>query len=497
MVTSRRPTTSVLPLASALAVLIAITSGAEARQESGATRTAARATGAAERVQPARPAEQPVLAVISIGTQRISVYGPDGLITRAPVSTGQAGHPTPTGVFSVIQKNRWHRSNIYSGAPMPYMQRLTWSGIAMHEGNLPGYPASHGCIRLPGAFARELFSTTKMGMRVIVTFSDATPAPFTHASLPQPLLVAASAEAQRIASAGGAVVVPAALLSAPERLLNPIERGRLAKLEAQDAVQRAAKAVEEALSAAAFAAAAANRATQTVEDAAAAVADAETQLRTAIAAKLSATGDAQAAAAERVQDAEDHLAEALRIQAEAKREADAAFPASFDAVKAVRAAEAAHEAAQAALKDANRRTEHVSVLVSRKERRVFVRQGFTPVFDEPIEIRDPEQPLGTHLLLAAEAKEDGRGLEWLATTVPDSSLGLDDRSSRKGRAEDVRPHVQAGTLTAAAALERIEWPQETRRLIAERLWAGGSIVISDHGLGTETGLGTDFIVQTR
>ena len=496
MVTPRHPPASVLPLVSSLAVLIAIAGGAEARQEGAIARPASRA-GVGERAQPARPTEQPVLAVISIGSQRISVYGPDGLVTRAPVSTGQAGHPTPTGVFSVIQKNRWHRSNIYSGAPMPYMQRLTWSGIAMHEGHLPGYPASHGCIRLPGAFARELFSTTKMGMRVIVTFSDATPAPFTHAGLPQPLMVAASAEAQRIASAGGAVVVPAALLSAPERLLNPIERGRLAKLEAQDAVQRAAKAVEEALSAAAFAAAAANRATQAVEDAAAAVADADAQLKAAIAAKLSATGAAQAEAAERVQDAEDHLAEALRIQAEARREAGIAFPASFEAVKAVRAAEAAHEAAQAALKDANRRTEHVSILVSRKERRVFVRQGFAPVFDEPIEIRDPEQPLGTHLLLATQARDDSRGLEWLATTVPDSSLGLEDRSSRKGRGEDARPQVAVGPLTAAAALERIEWPRETRRLISERLWSGGSIVISDQGLGNETGLGTDFIVQTR
>lgn len=496
MVTLRHPTARSLPATAAFAAVLAIGGAAEARQERVAARPTLK-TGTADRAQPARPAEQPVMAVISIGDQRISVYGADGLIKRAPVSTGKPGHPTPTGVFSVIQKNRWHRSNIYSGAPMPFMQRLTWSGIAIHEGSLPGYPASHGCVRLPGGFARELFSTTKMGMRVIVTFSDATPEPFSHQGLPEPLLVPASTEAQRIASAGGAVVMPAALLSSPERLLNPIERGRLAKLEAQDAVQRAAKAVEEALSAAAFKAAAANRNSQAVEDATGAVADAEAQLRTAIAAKLAASGDAQAAAAERVQDAEDHLAEALRVQAEATREADAALPASFEAVKAVRAAEAAHEAAQAALKDASRRTEHVSVLVSRKERRVFVRQGFTPVFDEPIEIRDPDLPLGTHLLLAAQTRDEGRGLEWLSTTVPDSSLGLDDRSSRKTRGEVARPAVPTGTLTAAAALERIEWPAQTRRLIAERLWAGGSIVISDHGLGNETGLGTDFIVQTR
>ena len=88
------------------------------------------------------------LIVVSIPKQRISVYGAGGFTAQSAVSTGTAGFPTPTGVFSVIQKNRYHRSNIYSGAPMPFMQRITWSGVAMHAGVLPGYPASHGCIRL-------------------------------------------------------------------------------------------------------------------------------------------------------------------------------------------------------------------------------------------------------------------------------------------------------------------------------------------------------------
>ena len=91
----------------------------------------------------------PLIINVSIAQQKVRIYDANGLFAEAPVSTGMAGHPTPMGVFSVIQKDRYHHSNIYSGAPMPYMQRITWGGVAMHEGVLPGYPASHGCIRMP------------------------------------------------------------------------------------------------------------------------------------------------------------------------------------------------------------------------------------------------------------------------------------------------------------------------------------------------------------
>jgi hypothetical protein len=117
----------------------------------------------------------PFQIIISIGDQRLSLYGSDGLIARAPVSTGMRGHATPLGVFSVIEKQKWHRSNIYSAAPMPYMQRITWSGVALHAGALPGYPASHGCIRLSNAFATRLWHLTKVGTRVIITHREVAP----------------------------------------------------------------------------------------------------------------------------------------------------------------------------------------------------------------------------------------------------------------------------------------------------------------------------------
>lgn len=107
--------------------------------------------------------------VVSIPQQLIYVYRGGTLIGVSTVSTGKRGKETPTGDFTILQKNKHHRSNIYSNAPMPFMQRLTWDGIALHAGALPGYPASHGCIRLPMAFARQLFVMTAMGGQVSVT----------------------------------------------------------------------------------------------------------------------------------------------------------------------------------------------------------------------------------------------------------------------------------------------------------------------------------------
>jgi len=105
---------------------------------------------------------------ISIAQQRLYLYRDGQLVAMSTASTGKRGHSTPLGDFTILQKRQWHRSNIYSNAPMPYMQRLTWTGIALHAGHLPGYPASHGCIRLPLAFAKQLFAITTVGVPVTV-----------------------------------------------------------------------------------------------------------------------------------------------------------------------------------------------------------------------------------------------------------------------------------------------------------------------------------------
>ena len=145
----------------------------------------------------------PLIIAISIETQSLKIYDGNGFFAETPISTGMRGHATPMGVFSIIQKHKFHRSNIYSGAPMPYMQRITWSGVAMHAGVLPGYPASHGCIRMPMSFAVKMWGWTKMGARVVVTPGEMTPVGFSHPLLPvQKTTPVASAGPRREMSSG-------------------------------------------------------------------------------------------------------------------------------------------------------------------------------------------------------------------------------------------------------------------------------------------------------
>lgn len=117
-----------------------------------------------------------VRVVVAIRQQQALIYRGDRLVGVTTVSTGARGYETPLGEFTILEKKAFHRSNLYSNAPMPHMQRLTWGGIALHAGQLPGYPASHGCIRLPKEFARQLFDLTAMGGTVIVV-DDVADAP--------------------------------------------------------------------------------------------------------------------------------------------------------------------------------------------------------------------------------------------------------------------------------------------------------------------------------
>ena len=136
----------------------------------------ARSHRGGERHAQSSAAGTPRLAVIALAQQRISIYGNSGKILEAPVSTGAAGRETPAGIYSILQKEEEHRSNLYDDASMPYMERLTWTGIAMHAGALPGYAASHGCTRLPYGFAQQLYELTGLGMRVVIVREDIAPA---------------------------------------------------------------------------------------------------------------------------------------------------------------------------------------------------------------------------------------------------------------------------------------------------------------------------------
>src|SRR6201981_1444845 len=177
----------------AMAALAALTSDAAARQARPAPATEATAL---------RGAGEPIMAIVSIKTQQVTFYDAEGWIRRAPVSTGTTGRETPAGIFAVIEKDKDHHSSLYDDAWMPNMQRITWNGIALHGGPLPGHAASHGCVRMPYDFAETLFDKTRIGMRVIISPNDAVPVEFSHPALFVPnaeAVAAAPARAETLA----------------------------------------------------------------------------------------------------------------------------------------------------------------------------------------------------------------------------------------------------------------------------------------------------------
>jgi len=473
--------------------------------------------------------ERPLFAVISVADQRISIYDVHGLVDRSAISTGMLGHPTPKGVFTIIGRELYHRSNIYSAAPMPFMQRITWSGIAMHLGVVPGHPASHGCIRLPAGFAAKLWGLTKIGERVVISPQEVTPIEFTHPLLPAPKM---RVEAEAYQAAPDAPQAPLAAAQPP--LINPHQYAEQLRAKAVAETAAAVKTVKETSAAvrvgqqeAARAAAELKAAEAKAETAAkayqAAVAAASAkQQESILVAELKATdgnvfGRSEAGRLskvdERVAAATDAAAIAkLNVEAaladaaakfEAAKTASAAKAADLaDAVRRLNDATAASDAAANAEKEALRRTSPLSVLVSKKDQRIYVRQGLAPVFDAPASVRDPETPLGSHLYIATAVEGDGTSLKWSVVSIP--TRFAEERGERKRKTALVEeqvgalPKLHGSPSSAADALERIEIAQDVRDRIAERLWTGGSLIISDQPLSGETGaVGTDLTVKVR
>lgn len=159
----------------------------------------------------------PVSFVVSLLAQRGYLYRGGQLLAETTVSTGAPGYDTPTGEFTILQKREFHRSNLYDDAPMPHMQRLTWDGIALHAGKVPGYPASHGCVRLPAKFAKQLFALTEMGGKVTIVYDLAEAAEPYQAATPQ----FAAADGEGAETGLGAVddpnIRPASWVTGPAR----------------------------------------------------------------------------------------------------------------------------------------------------------------------------------------------------------------------------------------------------------------------------------------
>jgi hypothetical protein len=395
-----------------------------------------------------RDAGEPIMAVVSIKSQKVTFYDADGWILRAPVSTGTTGRETPAGVFSVVQKDKDHHSSLYDDAWMPNMLRITWNGIALHGGPLPGYAASHGCVRMPFGFAEKLFDKVPIGTRVIISPNDAEPVEISHPTLfgPKPAVIAAApARAEALArEADEATKLAqqtknAAALAAKEAgpLAAALRKLELTKTRADAALKASEKAVATAKTEQAR-----TRAEGQKEKAAAKVEELQTQLDTAKSnpkSKLDALAAAQDAAK----------------AAETKR-ADAAKAAS----------------------DAKLALEPVSVFISRATQKLYVRRNthkripdggemFDTSIEVPVTIRDPDKPIGTHVF-SAMARTDG-GLRWTEVTID-------------------------GGDSAKDALDRITIPQDVLDRIAPTAVPRSSLVISDEPLHKETNYRTEFIV---
>jgi hypothetical protein len=446
-------------------------------------------------VPQSRPAGAPMMAIVALREQRVTVYDADGRILQSPVSTGQTGYETPAGIYSVIQKEAEHYSNLYDDASMPFMQRITWSGIALHAGQLPGHPASHGCIRMPYDFAQHLFDQTKRGMRVIVVPRDVTPADMAHTGLFKPKTI-------EVAQVGSALLGAAMQLgaNAPSRPFAPKHVQALqAVADARAAeVTAATRKAEEARQAAVAAGAESARHVKALRIAEREKLLAEIKLKDAeraleetesASAANEKAQEVKAAAANRLTEAQTRL-DAIKSEGQAKLDAAVA------AREAANLAEAARVAAIVAAREANAKMAPVSVFISRETQQLYVRQAFQPVFESPVSISEPSNPIGTHVYTALGYVDEGTNLRWSAVTMSKSADSGEARSkARRTRGEDGNATTSATDVgLAKAALDRITIPQEGIDRISEVISPGSSLIVSDEPMSKETGAGTDFVV---
>jgi hypothetical protein len=407
-----------------------------------------------------RTAGEPVIAIVSLRSQQITVYDAKGWIVRAPVSSGQKGRETPAGIFSIIQKNAEHYSNLYDDAYMPHMQRITWSGIALHGGVLPGRPASHGCVRMPFEFAEDLFDATRVGMRVIVAPHDVTPVEIAH-----PLLPSAKTGAGAIAAARSAEAEEAA---------RKADRARLAAVTASREVAQAMTAV---------------RVAENLK------LRAETELAVAeTALSFAISPEAKGRAEDTKAKAIARIAELGTKWAAAKAELQPKLDSVASAREAAAAAEAVRVPAAEAARAAARALEPISVFISRKMQRLYVRRAFEAVMESPVTIVDADRPIGTHVFTAMERNSD-TDMRWSVVTLEGGRpQGIVDHGRGHVNRDQYAKLISSDAGVAKSALDRIVIPQDVLERISGLASPRSSLIISDEGLSSETGKGTDFIV---
>ena len=425
----------------AMVALTALTAGAAARQA-----RAARPAAPVEAAAP-RAAGEPIMAIVSIKSQQVTFYDAEGWILRAPVSTGVSGRETPAGVFAILEKDKDHHSSLYDDASMPNMQRITWNGLALHGGPLPGHAASHGCVRMPYDFAEKLFDKTRIGMRVIVSPNDAAPVEFSDKAL-----FASNAEA---------------VAAAPARA-ETLAREALEAVKTADGAKKAAATT-------ARAAASLPASLRKLEQLKARADGAPAFADKAIAAAK--TDEARTKAEDAKQKAVTKAAELATQLDTARADAKSKLDAAAAAKDAAKAAETRKVDTAKAANEAKLALEPVSVYISRATQKLYVRRDthrpwpdggevFDATIEVPVTIRDPDKRIGTHVFTAV-ARGDA-GLRWTAVTIDDSDDAKD-------------------------ALDRITIPQEVLDRIAPTALPRSSIIVSDEPLSRETNYRTEFV----
>jgi hypothetical protein len=416
-----------------------------------ATAASARSKRSVQSVE-SRSGGDPVMAIVSLRNQRITLYDANGWILRATVSGSPKGGATPTGIFSVRQKRTGPYSNLC----------LVWSGVASRGRGLPGYPsAAYGCVQTPSA--ARLFDTVRLGTRVIVVQDDVAPIEIAHPSLlPSKSAVsglAAARAAKAIELANKAYEARVAAVTAyreAARLMMPVRMAETLKLRAERQLDAAEATLAFAISA-----------------------EAKTQAEQVKAKALESLVELQA--------------QWVAAKADLQPKLDAVAPARAAAASAEAMRVAAAQAAQAAARD----LEPISMFISRKTQHLYVRQA-QAIWESPVTILDPDRPVGTHVFTALEQSSGGAGMRWSAVTLDDGrphdgEVDLQDRT-RERIGQAIEP-TSTDPDSAKTALDRIVIPQDTLDRIAAMLSPRSSLIISDEELSAETGNATEFVLM--
>ena len=380
----------------------------------------------------------PLQIYVSKDTQSLVVYDGDQIVATSNVSTGKAGHTTPSGIFSIIEKNKIHYSNLYESAPMPWMQRITWDGVALHESaHVPRYPASHGCVRMPAKFAKTLWGMTKRGFHVVISDREVAPHAMQTADLFKPRYPKPSPDLMSDVELRPAILSETSVEVAMNETLPKLGAVAVAALPKEEAPV-----------------------------------------------KILITRATDKSKALTVQ----HMLTRLGYDV---GDHDGVFGTKMRA--AIKAYQVIHSQKPTG-EMTPRFLASIYKVMNQKQPTgwIYVRRNFQPLFDAPIEIANPDVALGTHFIQAVHVNAAQNSVDWFGVTL-DNYI-----NSKTAKRLGITSFPDAQAIDAAEqAFARASIPDDLREKIETMLGNGSSITITDTGTESKTTDGTDFITVTN